>query len=117
MPVPEGMTREIFTVEGVGSLGFLRVSTRSMRSYKSRAASPFFWLAMMRLKSSGFAGPIVGVVSGTADCAAASAAKASDSSAMGTKVYLCMMQSGQKSVKANPDWIRLVTQLLYTAIA
>src|SRR6267154_2037412 len=32
MPVPEGITRAIFTDAGAGSPGFLRLSTRSMRS-------------------------------------------------------------------------------------
>src|SRR2546425_5933681 len=101
MPVPEGTTRKIFIAGGAGSLGFLRVSTRSTRSYKSRAASPFFWLAITRLKKSGLAGPIAGVESGTTDCAAESATRAKDSSATEMKAPLSMRRSGERAANVH----------------
>src|SRR5882724_4842716 len=50
---------------------------------------------MMRLKSSGFAGPIAGLESGTTDCAAAPPAEASDSSARRKNTRLSIMQGGE----------------------
>src|SRR5258708_30447185 len=72
---------------------------------------------MTRLKRSGFAGSIAGVVSGATDCAAASAARANDSNATGIKVRLSMIRIGAKAASFYSDWIRPGTQLLYTAMA
>src|SRR5216684_179771 len=72
---------------------------------------------MMRLKSSGFAGPIAGAESGTMDCAAAFAARAKDNTVMGTKALFSIMRNGWRPVSFNSDWIRQGTQLLYTAEA
>src|SRR5258708_30039946 len=72
---------------------------------------------MMRLKSSGFAGPIVGGESGTTDCAAAPPAKAGDSSAAKKNTRLSIIESGERAASVYLDWIRPGIQLLYTAFA
>src|ERR1700682_48422 len=72
---------------------------------------------MTRLKKSGFAGPILRLESGATDCAAPSAARANDSSAMGINVRLSIIRIGAKAASVYSDWIRLGTLLLYTATA